>query len=486
MTNHAFTVLALAVGMLAAAGCRSHLPLSDAHHDSGGPARLISRGQPGAALGRTIRDSLRDFGSPPSRVQGAALPTIYPSLTRRSKRWDDWASLGASAAILTFGVSAFASGDHARIENVGHIFKKNAVLVPLATGALHGDPVGMIQYGASASATSIITDLLKTGVAKRRPGGGDDTTSFPSGHTTAVFSSAAFLQSRYGSRVGVPAYLAAALTAASRVASGRHFLDDVVAGASIAMIFNWALVRPYRPRVAGARRRGQSPIWRYEFDVGVSRALENEVQAPVPDGSSMDLTSFGSAERRTPYTAATLEYRNPGSEHEFALRILPYDAQGLIVFADPRSAGGVTFPSGVETRVRYTSNEIRLRYRRTLRGRYPVRVKIGGQVSALHHRIDLSQPGLVARGGAVSWQLGPHAYLGYELCRGVEAWAELDALVHLHGYALGGQTGVRWKFHREWDVGLGVRYDQRSTRASTLNNEFSFIGGFISIGHTFR
>lgn len=77
-----------------------------------------------------------------------------------------------------------------------------------------------------------VTRILKHTVRRTRPGGhGSSRTSFPSGHTSGAFASAAVLHRHYGWKVGAPAFGLASYTAAARVLNNSHFLSDVVFGA---------------------------------------------------------------------------------------------------------------------------------------------------------------------------------------------------------------------------------------------------------------
>ena len=60
--------------------------------------------------------------------------------------------------------------------------------------------------------------------------------SFPSGHTTAAFASAAILGSRYKEGKNL-LYSVAALTGLSRLYLGAHYLSDIIAGAVIGEIW---------------------------------------------------------------------------------------------------------------------------------------------------------------------------------------------------------------------------------------------------------
>ena len=77
-----------------------------------------------------------------------------------------------------------------------------------------------------------VTFALKVSVGRERPDGSSNT-SFPSGHTSASFATASVLQRRYGWRAGVPAYAFAGYVAGSRLNEGRHYLSDVIFGATI-------------------------------------------------------------------------------------------------------------------------------------------------------------------------------------------------------------------------------------------------------------
>ncbi len=81
--------------------------------------------------------------------------------------------------------------------------------------------------------SGVITDGLKLATNRTRPDGGKY--SFPSGHTSSAFATAAVLHSHYGWKVGVPSYAAATYVGSSRLAQNRHFLSDVVFGAGIGL-----------------------------------------------------------------------------------------------------------------------------------------------------------------------------------------------------------------------------------------------------------
>jgi membrane-associated phospholipid phosphatase len=83
--------------------------------------------------------------------------------------------------------------------------------------------------------TQTFTFALKYAVARPRPDGSDNK-SFPSGHASGTFATATVLQRRYGWKAGVPAYAFATYVGCSRLNEGRHYLSDVVFGATLGIM----------------------------------------------------------------------------------------------------------------------------------------------------------------------------------------------------------------------------------------------------------
>jgi membrane-associated phospholipid phosphatase len=78
-----------------------------------------------------------------------------------------------------------------------------------------------------------VTQAIKISVRRTRPDG--TSLSLPSGHTSTAFATATVLHRHFGWKAGVPAYAVAAYVGASRIQAKRHFLSDVVLGASIGL-----------------------------------------------------------------------------------------------------------------------------------------------------------------------------------------------------------------------------------------------------------
>ncbi|MEZ5319358.1 MAG: phosphatase PAP2 family protein [Vicinamibacterales bacterium] len=95
---------------------------------------------------------------------------------------------------------------------------------------------------------TVITTGLKYTVRRARPGDGSRT-SFPSGHTSSTFASAAVLQSHFGWKVGGPAYALAGFVGWTRVRDHVHFLSDVVMGAALGTMAGRTVTIGHRERV---------------------------------------------------------------------------------------------------------------------------------------------------------------------------------------------------------------------------------------------
>ena len=102
---------------------------------------------------------------------------------------------------------------------------------------------GAYQFTETYASQLALTYALKYIVNEKRPNGG--AYSFPSAHTASAFSSAAFIQKRYGWKYGLPAYILAGYTGWTRVYAKKHFVWDVAAGAIIGTGCAYIFTKPY-------------------------------------------------------------------------------------------------------------------------------------------------------------------------------------------------------------------------------------------------
>ena len=80
----------------------------------------------------------------------------------------------------------------------------------------------------------VLTTGLKVAVDRTRPNGGHR--SFPSGHTSSTFATAAVIQRDLGWRAALPVYALGAYVGTSRVVDRAHFVSDVVFGTAVGLV----------------------------------------------------------------------------------------------------------------------------------------------------------------------------------------------------------------------------------------------------------
>ena len=103
---------------------------------------------------------------------------------------------------------------------------------------------GTYQFSKALAGTLAVTYGLKLAINKERPNG-ENNNSFPSGHTSVAFTSAAFVQKRYGWEYGIPAYLLAGYVGYTRIEANKHDAVDVVAGAAIGIGMGYLFTKRY-------------------------------------------------------------------------------------------------------------------------------------------------------------------------------------------------------------------------------------------------
>ncbi len=201
--------------------------------------------------------------SPPPAVSEAAAPPSSPSAIEGggAKRFvrdvagdyknflsietAAWLGIGGAAALAVHGmderIAESASDPNAVTLPGGATYGTQLLHVPVAAawwalaaaaGSRRHAETGRDLLRAQLSAVSW-TYAIKITTQRTRPNG--DPHSFPSGHASTSFATAMVLQEHYGWKAGLPAFVAASYTAASRVAADQHWASDVVFGAVVGM-----------------------------------------------------------------------------------------------------------------------------------------------------------------------------------------------------------------------------------------------------------
>jgi len=127
---------------------------------------------------------------------------------------------------------------------IGDVLQIALPVTAITTTYYMDDINGTKSFFKSYLATASTTYLLKITTRRLRPDG-SNYMSFPSGHTSAAFSGASFIHFRYSFKYSIPLYLLAAFTGYSRVESKKHYTEDVIAGAGLAILTSWYFTSPY-------------------------------------------------------------------------------------------------------------------------------------------------------------------------------------------------------------------------------------------------
>ena len=110
------------------------------------------------------------------------------------------------------------------------------------------DKKASLQFIKTMGTSLVVTHSLKRIINKQRPNG-DNNLSFPSGHTSAAFTGAAFIERRYGLKAGIPAYLLASYVGWSRVYTRNHDYYDVIGSVIIGIGSAYLFTKPYQTKI---------------------------------------------------------------------------------------------------------------------------------------------------------------------------------------------------------------------------------------------
>jgi membrane-associated phospholipid phosphatase len=223
----ALVVAAVLTAALATAQSVAPPTASPADTSKAGATSPADAGEPLPSFGSIFRDLGRDFRQVPTwqtatilGLGGAVALAVRADdakVTRRASRapaidavFDAGSVLGDGGVHFGTGFALFALGRA----------KQNARVARLGADLVRGQIVN-----------TALTQGLKVAVRRDRPDGGRN--SFPSGHSSAAFTTATVLQRHLGWKVGVPAIGVAMYVAGSRLRDNQHYMSDVIFGAAV-------------------------------------------------------------------------------------------------------------------------------------------------------------------------------------------------------------------------------------------------------------
>lgn len=147
--------------------------------------------------------------------------------------------------VLCFLTPEKTNAQSKSIESTGDIILFALPASALAGSLIAKDYQGTWQFTKGAVFNQAVTIGLKYGLNKNRPYGNGER-AFPSGHTSTTFQGAAFIQKRYGWKIGIPAYALAGFTGYSRINAQKHDGWDILAGAAVGIGSAYLFTTPYQ------------------------------------------------------------------------------------------------------------------------------------------------------------------------------------------------------------------------------------------------
>jgi membrane-associated phospholipid phosphatase len=212
----------------------------------------------------TAEDGRRTLGALPRNL-GRSFVGVFSRQNLSPFLIGTFASVGAAAADQ--GVKRGLQGQAPGLSQAASTAGNFSVMAPATLGLFlagrfsHDSGFRAFSYdaGQAVVVTGVYTGILKKAVQRERPDG-SNSLSFPSGHSSTAFTLATVANSHYGWKVGVPAYVAASAIALSRISNDKHYLTDVVAGATIGVISARTVVRVNGETRGRQRRFALGPI----------------------------------------------------------------------------------------------------------------------------------------------------------------------------------------------------------------------------------
>jgi hypothetical protein len=298
----------------------------------------------------------------------------------------------------------------------------------------------------------------------------------------------------------------AGVGAYSRVDAQAHFVDDVVIGASIAMLYNWYFTTAYDEQVAitpilGENTYGASvsipmeskpatyfngnvvPKWKFSLNMGPSWPQEVEAKAPNNAGNTVDLTEFDDDFQPNGFIGITRFF---GPRHDLYFKLMPLEYRFNGVFSQDEEFDGVVFPAGELSRVRYRLNEWHLRYRYEVLPYSDWDLKLGLGLGYFDAKVEIiNYNGLTA--SAEEWSLLPlgHLHVGYHFNPKWSVSLDNDFFYIKDAWHDEFRAQVNYQVDPNWQLSAGYRYWAGEVDESDLEYKYKYQGVTLGLSYLF-
>ncbi len=348
------------------------------------------------------------------------------------------------------------------------------------------------------------TYALKLILSKARPNG-DNRTSFPSGHTMSAFAGAAFIDGRYGKTFGIPALALAAFTGYSRVQSQWHYQDDVIAGASIGMMYAWHFVTPQPGKVSllptvgaqgvglavtvGADRGRNDPVAEaaprrssYDFAFGPAFLLSNKTSSLGDGGTLFELGDLEG--NNDPTTTAALTVGIPTSERgRITFMYGPFEARDRGTFSQDVNFGGNLYTAGTPVFSAWRFYDLRAHYQHTVLDEKRWGVNLGAGLGLMYSYVAMESQDKQTSSFVDDQTAYPYLYgaLEHRFKGRVRIEGSVEGMSLNDDWIFDATLALKYQASRAWDFALGYTYFTRKITTDTLFNEVRYSVPTLSV-----
>ena len=192
-----------------------------------------------------VKETGIDFASFPRRRSTWALLAIGGVAAAATHPADDYVNehvVGSKVADRIFVAGKWIGSTYVQSGTAIGLYLIGRYALPPAADGSRSNKVS--HLGFDLIRAQILSQALVHGikytVQRNRPTG--ECCAFPSGHAATAFAAASVIERHFGFRAAWPTLAVAGYVATSRLIDNRHFLSDVMFGASVGMASGWTVV----------------------------------------------------------------------------------------------------------------------------------------------------------------------------------------------------------------------------------------------------